>query len=84
MHWGRLLFSAKECVYKAWFPLAKRWLGFEDAVVAVNPSADTFSARLLVRGPLLADRQLTALSGRWLVRDGMILTTIAVAAAPPS
>src|SRR4051794_18225806 len=26
-HLDRLLFSAKECVYKAWFPVARRWLG---------------------------------------------------------
>jgi len=25
------LFCAKEATYKAWFPLTKRWLGFEDA-----------------------------------------------------
>ena len=25
--WDRLLFSAKESVYKAWFPVAGRWLG---------------------------------------------------------
>ncbi|HEX6452667.1 MAG TPA: 4'-phosphopantetheinyl transferase superfamily protein, partial [Trebonia sp.] len=31
--WDRLLFSAKESVYKAWFPLARRWLGFEDAEI---------------------------------------------------
>jgi 4'-phosphopantetheinyl transferase EntD len=32
-----LLFSAKESVYKAWFPLARRWLDFEDAVVRIDP-----------------------------------------------
>ena len=26
--WDRLLFSAKESVYKAWFPLTLRWLDF--------------------------------------------------------
>jgi 4'-phosphopantetheinyl transferase EntD len=31
VRWDRLLFSAKESVYKAWYPLAKSWLGFEDA-----------------------------------------------------
>ena len=31
MHWDRILFCAKEATYKAWFPLTKRWLGFEDA-----------------------------------------------------
>jgi 4'-phosphopantetheinyl transferase EntD len=67
-------------VYKAWFPLAGRWLGFEDAVVTVDPSEGSFSARLLVSGPLLADGQLTAFSGRWLVRDGLVLTATAVPA----
>lgn len=78
VHWDRLLFSAKESVYKAWFPLAERWLGFEDAVVTVDPSACTFSARLLVAGPMIAGEQLAELSGRWLVRDGLVLTAIAV------
>lgn len=82
VHWDRLLFSAKEAVYKAWFPLAKRWLGFEDAVVTVDTSTATFAARLLVSGPLLAGRRLTGFSGRWLVRDGLVLTAIALPAAP--
>lgn len=38
-HWGRLLFSAKEVVYKAWYPLTGRWLGFEDARLTIDPGA---------------------------------------------
>ena len=34
--WDTLLFSAKESVYKAWFPLARRWLGFNDADIAIK------------------------------------------------
>jgi 4'-phosphopantetheinyl transferase EntD len=75
--WDRLLFSSKESVYKAWFPLAERWLGFEDATVAIDPLAGTFSARLLVQGPTLAGRELTGFSGKWLVRDRLVLTAIA-------
>lgn len=78
--WERLLFSAKESVYKAWFPLARRWLGFEDAVLVIDPSAGTFTARLLVEGPLLGDARLSSFAGRWLARDGILLTAIAVAA----
>jgi 4'-phosphopantetheinyl transferase EntD len=78
VHWDRLLFSAKEAVYKAWFPLAKSWLGFEDAIVTVSPRGGTFAARLLVMGPLLGDGQLMGFSGRWLVRDGLIVTAIAL------
>src|ERR1035438_5790339 len=64
VHWDRLLVSAKESVYKAWYPLAKRRLGFEDAVLMVEPSTGTFRARL-ASGPVLKGRRLTDLSGRW-------------------
>ncbi|WP_326554502.1 4'-phosphopantetheinyl transferase family protein [Micromonospora sp. NBC_01813] len=36
VHWDRLLFCAKEAVYKAWYPLAERWLGFEEAYVEAD------------------------------------------------
>ncbi|ADP79999.1 4'-phosphopantetheinyl transferase [Pseudofrankia inefficax] len=36
VHWDRLLFCAKESVYKAWFPLAGSWLGFEDALITLD------------------------------------------------
>ncbi len=81
VHHDRVLFSAKESVYKAWFPLARRWLGFEDAVVRIDSHDSTggvFSAELLVEGPRLGDRPLTGFSGRWLLCDGLVLTAIAV------
>jgi 4'-phosphopantetheinyl transferase EntD len=76
VHWDRLVFSAKEAVYKTWFPLAKRWLGFEDTIVTVDGARQVFHARLLVPGPLVEERPLTALEGRWLIRDGLVLTAI--------
>jgi 4'-phosphopantetheinyl transferase EntD len=78
VHWDRLLFSAKESVYKAWFPLARRWLGFEDAIVTFDPQARTFTARLTVPGPSLARGPLDGFSGRWTVHGGVIMTAIAV------
>jgi 4'-phosphopantetheinyl transferase EntD len=78
LHWDRLLFSAKESVYKAWFPLARRWLGFEDAILEIDPSEGTFTARLLVAGPSLADGPLRTLPGAWMVREGIILTSVAL------
>ncbi len=51
VNWGRLLFSAKEAVYKTWFPLARCWLGFEDATLTFDPVAQTFQARLLKPWP---------------------------------
>jgi 4'-phosphopantetheinyl transferase EntD len=80
VHWDRLLFSAKESVYKAWFPLTRQELGFEDAVLAIDPRAGSFTARLLVPAPPAADVRPRTLSGRWLVRDGLVLTAIALLA----
>ncbi|KAB8196053.1 4'-phosphopantetheinyl transferase superfamily protein [Nonomuraea phyllanthi] len=76
--WDRMLFSAKESVYKAWYPLAKRWLDFEDAVITFQPATGTFSARLLVRGPRVDGRRLDSFSGRWLVDRGLIVTAIVI------
>ncbi len=50
VHWDRLLFSAKEAVYKVWFPIAACWLGFEDAVLTLDPVERTF--RRPSAGPL--------------------------------
>jgi 4'-phosphopantetheinyl transferase EntD len=76
--WDRLLFSAKESVYKAWFPLTGRWLGFEEAAITFHPADGTFAARLLVPGPTLDGGQLTGFTGRWLARDGLVVTAIAM------
>ncbi|MDP9841710.1 4'-phosphopantetheinyl transferase family protein [Streptosporangium lutulentum] len=76
--WDKMLFSAKESVYKAWFPLARRWLDFEDAVISFDPVAGAFSARLLVTGPKVDGRRLSVLSGRWLVDRGLIVTAIVI------
>ncbi|MGH3683760.1 MAG: 4'-phosphopantetheinyl transferase family protein [Pseudonocardiaceae bacterium] len=75
--WDRLTFCAKEAVYKAWFPVTKQWLGFTDAVVEINRDG-TFIAQLLVTGP----RGVEGFTGRWLVRDGLLLAAIAVVASP--
>jgi 4'-phosphopantetheinyl transferase EntD len=36
LHWDRIHFCVKEAVYKAWFPLTRRWLEFEDVAVALE------------------------------------------------
>ena len=76
MHWDRLLFSAKESVYKAWFPLTGRWLGFQDAMVTVDPSRGTLCASLLVPGPILDGNYVERLDGRFAVTRDLILTAV--------
>ncbi|GAB2916866.1 4'-phosphopantetheinyl transferase family protein [Streptomyces heilongjiangensis] len=82
VHWDRLLFSAKESVYKAWFPLTGRWLDFSEAdiEVSVDPGGHTggLRAELLVPGPVVDGRRLTAFDGRWSVRRGLVVTSVSV------
>jgi 4'-phosphopantetheinyl transferase superfamily len=82
-HWDRLLFCAKEAAYKAWSPLTERSLGFEEAEITIDPDHHTFTATLLVPGPYLDRRELTGFTGRWLLTDGLVVTTITVPAAVP-
>jgi 4'-phosphopantetheinyl transferase EntD len=77
-NWDRMLFCAKETVYKAWFPLTGRWLGFEQAAITIDPAGGTFTARLLVPGPEVDGRELTSFAGRWLARRGLIVTAISI------
>ncbi|RSM99146.1 4'-phosphopantetheinyl transferase [Nonomuraea sp. WAC 01424] len=70
--WDRLLFSAKESVYKAWFPLTGEWLGFLDG--SLDFSLDgRFHARLLP-----PDAPVTEFAGRWGASAGLLATAIVV------
>ena len=80
--WDRLLFSAKESVYKTWFPITGRWLDFEEARMDLKPDG-TFVATLLVPGPTVAGRELTGFRGHWRIRDGIAVTAIVLPLTPP-
>jgi 4'-phosphopantetheinyl transferase EntD len=69
-HWDRIVFCAKEAVYKAWFPLTGRWLDFHDVSITVHLDG-TFEALLLGAGP-------RDLDGRWKVDRGLILAAISL------
>jgi 4'-phosphopantetheinyl transferase EntD len=74
VHWDRVLFSAKEAVYKAWFPLARRWLGFEQADIDLRRDG-TFTARLLL-GESEAATLPPGFVGRWAVGGALTATAI--------
>ncbi|MEW1655999.1 4'-phosphopantetheinyl transferase superfamily protein [Streptomyces sp. NPDC093707] len=80
INWDRLIFSAKESVYKTWYPLTGRWLGFEEAHLTLDPTNSTFTARLLVPGPVIDGHRLDTFTGRWLIDAGLVLTTVTVPA----
>lgn len=69
--WDRVLFSAKEAVFKAWYPLTGRALGFEDADLRIDPRSGTFRAGLPAD-----DAAPATLRGRWRVSDGLVATAV--------
>jgi 4'-phosphopantetheinyl transferase EntD len=85
VRWTRLVFSAKEAAAKAWYPLAGRWPDLAELTVAATAAGD-----LVVRLAGAAPGLPATLSGRWLARDGLIVTVVAgpvvagpVVAGPP-
>ncbi len=71
LHWDCVLFSAKEAVYKAWYAITREYLRFADVTVRFEPP-DHFRAWFAVAGPL------SAVQGRYAVRNGFVLTTVVV------
>ncbi|MEU0342627.1 4'-phosphopantetheinyl transferase superfamily protein [Streptomyces bobili] len=83
VHWDRLLFSAKESVYKAWFPLTRKWLDFSEADIEIDAglavtARGTLRARLLVPGPVVDGCRLGHFEGSWTVGRGLVATAITV------
>ena len=74
LHWDRVLFSAKESLYKAWFPLTRRKLGFDEVSVSFEPGSGAFAARLRVAPVSGPDLQFCTFAGRFLVDNGLVLT----------
>lgn len=77
--WDRTVFSAKESVFKAWFPLTGRWLEFDDVKVELHPNGG-FDARVsFAQG----DGRLAGLfrwTGRWCAAGGLIATAVVLRA----
>ncbi|MFI9190819.1 4'-phosphopantetheinyl transferase [Streptomyces californicus] len=86
LHWDRVLFSAKESVFKTWYPVTGVELDFVEADLTMHQESDpggggtpgaargTFTARLLLTDPALP----TTLRGRWRIEDGVIATAVLV------
>ncbi|MFJ9625669.1 4'-phosphopantetheinyl transferase [Streptomyces sp. NPDC101181] len=93
--WDRLLFSAKESVYKAWHPATGRWIGTRAVEVALTPDGGlTASVRPERTPPPGRGRSAPGgggvprpvrgaypYTGRWQVGGGLLLTAVAVPGA---
>jgi 4'-phosphopantetheinyl transferase EntD len=77
LHWDRILFCIKKAVYKAWFPLTRRWLDFADVSVTAHLDG-SFRARVRVPDARAAGVDLECFSGRWAVDHGQIVAATPV------
>jgi 4'-phosphopantetheinyl transferase EntD len=74
---AKLVFSAKESVYKALHPLTGHPLDFHDVGVALDHRRRTFAARVL-RDDWPSGAP-SVVAGRWHRADGLILTAVEIA-----
>src|SRR5437879_5639189 len=82
-----LLFSAKESVYKAWFPIAGRWRDYRDAEIDCAHAARRRAVRLPPSALPGGLQSRVTFSGRFGVTATHVFTlvvAIASVAAPPS
>ena len=80
-NWDRLLFGAKEAVYKSWFPLVGEWLDHQEAEILFDPQDGTFAALLSRDGLIVDSRQIRRLHGRWIRKRGILVTAVVLGSA---
>jgi 4'-phosphopantetheinyl transferase EntD len=78
--WDRVMFSAKESVYKAWFQVTKRWLDFQDVSISIEPEYEAFTAQLLITPPMIDGRPTPTFEGRFRIDTDLIFTAVVIEA----
>jgi len=81
--WPTVLFSAKESVFKCYYPLARTFLGFHDVEVAIDPERDSFTAHL-VRADAPGAAGARVLHGRFAGDGELVFTGVTLPAADPA
>jgi 4'-phosphopantetheinyl transferase EntD len=77
INWGKLLFSAKESFYKAWFPIAKIWLDFKEVKISPHLQSGDFGIDVC-RTNRIDDTGTFGLKfgGQFALHDGLLLTSV--------
>ncbi|MBO0684545.1 MAG: 4'-phosphopantetheinyl transferase superfamily protein [Candidatus Dormibacteraeota bacterium] len=75
--WTVLFFSAKESLYKLWYPLMGSWLDYHEAEVVVDLRHRCFEAH--IRRPIESGRFPSSLTGQFALQAGRVHTAITLA-----
>ncbi len=76
-HWLTLIFSAKEAVYKAWYPMTHLWLDYQDVELTIDPKRGRFQAAILAGLPHGVIPR-NPLPGRFALSGNIVLTAVAL------
>ena len=71
----RIIFSAKESIFKCLYPGTKTYLTFKDAAVTINENANNFSFTIFKSLPCILQQGYTH-HGRYSEIDKMLLTSV--------
>ena len=71
-HPGKVLFSAKEATYKAWYPITQEWLGFKEVLINFHDQGNTFTVHIQ------KNRPIREMHGKYTIRKDVIVTAIEV------
>ena len=71
--WDHVLFSAKESIYKAWYPATRVGLDFFDAEVTLQPDGQ---GSLVFKHPVPDDMATLQWHLAWTIDDGIIETAV--------
>ena len=74
--WDAVAFSAKEAVFKAWFPLTGKWLDFLDVELSIDVRAGGFVA--VVRPAARQKDAPAEFAGRFSLESDLALTAVCV------
>ena len=78
--WTVLFFSAKESLYKLWYPLMGSWLDYHDAELVMDLRHGRFEAH--IRRPIDSGRFPSRLTGQFALEGGRIHTAITLTCSP--
>jgi len=79
-HWPTVIFSAKEAIYKAWYPVTHLWLDYHDVELTLDAGRGRFQAAILA-GPPQSDFPWNPVHGRFALSGSIALTAVAL---PPA
>jgi len=81
--WATIVFSAKESLFKCFYPFRPRFLDFQDVEIVLEPERGAFRARPR-RDSGLSAALVGAMRGRFASGDGRILTAVTLEGAERS